>query len=120
MTLVPRTCAVRQELEAWGQQQPALPLLVEKPGRTKARGASPLAWAKRRPPGGGRVQRGTGRLRRQLRFVVVHSSQLAQQQAQSYAAAQAKEAEAVADHVQHVQARWFACLRRCRGRHRRV
>jgi hypothetical protein len=42
--------------------------------------------------------------------VVVHSSQRAQQQAQSYAAAQAKEAEAVADHVRHVHARWFACL----------
>jgi len=28
LTLVPRTCAVRQELEAWGQQQSALPLLV--------------------------------------------------------------------------------------------
>src|SRR5262247_2267077 len=35
VTLVPRTCAVRHELEAWGQQQPALPLLVEKPGRTQ-------------------------------------------------------------------------------------
>src|SRR5215468_10607611 len=35
VTLVPRTCAVRQALEAWGQQQPALPLLVEKPGRTQ-------------------------------------------------------------------------------------
>jgi hypothetical protein len=35
VTLVPRTCSVRQELEAWGQQQPPLPLLVEKPGRTK-------------------------------------------------------------------------------------
>jgi hypothetical protein len=44
-----------------------------------------------------------------LRFVVVHSSQLAQQHAQSYAAAQAKEAEAVVEHRQHVQARWFAC-----------
>src|SRR5215475_6405311 len=31
VTLVPRTCAVRPELEAWGQQQSALPLLVEKP-----------------------------------------------------------------------------------------
>src|SRR5918911_3799885 len=30
VTLVPRTCAVRQELEAWGRQQPALPILVEK------------------------------------------------------------------------------------------
>jgi hypothetical protein len=44
------------------------------------------------------------------RFVVVHSRQLAQQQTQPYAAAQEQEAEAVADHVQQVQARWFACL----------
>src|SRR5262245_53826851 len=44
-----------------------------------------------------------------LRFVVVHSSQLAQQQTQSYAAAQAKEAEAVVAHSRQVQARWFAC-----------
>jgi hypothetical protein len=42
--------------------------------------------------------------------VVVHSSQLARQQAQSYAAAQAKETEAVADHVRQMQVRWFACL----------
>jgi len=35
VTLVPRTCAVRQELEAWGQQQGPLPLLLEKPGRTR-------------------------------------------------------------------------------------
>ena len=42
VTLVPRTCAVRQELEAWGQQQPALPLLVEKPGRTQAE--APRRW----------------------------------------------------------------------------
>jgi transposase len=44
-----------------------------------------------------------------LRFVVVHSSQLAQQQTQAYTAAQQKEAGAVAAHVQRVQARWFAC-----------
>jgi transposase len=31
ITLVPRTCAVRQELETWGQQQEALPLLLEAP-----------------------------------------------------------------------------------------
>ena len=42
VTLVPRTCAIRQELEAWGQQQPALPLLVEKPGRTKDE--APRRW----------------------------------------------------------------------------
>jgi hypothetical protein len=45
----------------------------------------------------------------QLHFVVVHSSQLAQQQAQTYAIAQAKEATALADHRQHVHARWSAC-----------
>jgi len=44
-----------------------------------------------------------------IRLVVVHSSQLAHQQTQTYASGQAKEAEAVTDHVQRVQARWFAC-----------
>jgi transposase len=109
VTLVPRTCAVRQELEAWGQQQPALPLLVEKPGRTKAE--APRRWH------GQSVMRPVEVEYRDeqvapaaLRFVVVHSSQLAQQQAQSYAAAQAKEAEALADHQKRVPARWFACL----------
>jgi hypothetical protein len=42
VTIVPRTCAVRQELEAWGREQPALPLLVEKPGRTQAE--APRRW----------------------------------------------------------------------------
>jgi Domain of unknown function (DUF4277) len=35
VTLVPRTWAVRQELEGWGQQQSTWPLLVEKPARTQ-------------------------------------------------------------------------------------
>src|SRR5262245_16667050 len=35
ITLVPRTCAVRPELAAWGQQHGPLPLLLEKPGRTR-------------------------------------------------------------------------------------
>jgi len=108
VTLVPRTCAVRQELEAWGQQQPALPLLVEKPGRTKDdvcrqwHGQSVVRQVE--------VESSDGRVALEtLRFVVVHASQLAQQQAQAYAAAQAKETEAVADHVRQVHARWFAC-----------
>jgi hypothetical protein len=42
--------------------------------------------------------------------VVGHSSQLAQQQAQSSVAAPAKAIEAVADQVPQVQTRWFACL----------
>jgi hypothetical protein len=45
--LVPRMCAVRQELEAWGQQHSGLPLLVEKPGRTKDE--APRRWHGHRP-----------------------------------------------------------------------
>src|SRR5712691_7284742 len=106
ITFVPRTCAVRQALEAWGRQQPPWPLLLEKPGRTQDEahrrwhGQSVLRQVE--------VAYSDGRVAQEaLRFVVVHSSQLAQQQTQTYAAAQGKEAEAVAAHVQHVQARWF-------------
>src|SRR5262252_10195802 len=58
----------------------------------------------------GEVEYSDGRVASEaLRFVVVHSSQLAHQQTQTYASAQTKEAEAIANHVQRVQARWFAC-----------
>jgi len=108
VTLVPRTCAIRQELEAWGQQQPALPLLVEKPGRTQDE--EPRRWHGHSVMRQVEVEDSDGRVASEaLRFVVVHSSQLAQQQVQSYAAAQTKEAEAVVEHLKHVQARWFAC-----------
>jgi transposase len=108
ITLVPRTCAIRQELEAWGQQQPGLPLLVEKPGRTKDE--APRRWHGHSVLRRVEVEYSTGRVaQEELRFVVVHSSQLAQQQTQAYTAAQAKEAEAVTAHVKQVQARWFAC-----------
>jgi transposase len=108
ITLVPRTCAVRQEVEAWGQQHGALPLLLEKPGRTRQE--PPRCWhgqsVVRRVP----VEYADGRLdMAEIRFLVVHSSQLAQQAATAYAAAQAKEAERVAEHIQRVEARWFAC-----------
>lgn len=108
ITLVPRTCTVRQEVEAWGQQQGALPLLLEKPGRTRQEPAR--QWhgqsVVRRVP----VEYTDGRLdMAEIRFLVVHSSQLAHQMAVAYAAAQAKEAERIAEHVQHVEARWFAC-----------
>ena len=108
VTLVPRTCAVRQELEAWGGQQPALPLLVEKPGRTKDE--APRRWHGQSMVRQVEVEYSGGRVAQEpVRFVVVHSSQLAQQQTQTYAAGQAKEADVVADHVRQVQARWFAC-----------
>jgi len=109
VTLVPRTCTVRQELEAWGQQQATLPLLLEKPGRTKAE--APRRWHGHSVFRQVEVEYNEGRVAQEvLRFVVVHSSQLAQQQGQSYAAAQAKEAGAVADHVRQVHAQWFACV----------
>ena len=107
ITLGPRPCAVRQEVEAWGQQHGAVPLLLEKPGRTRQE--PPRRWhgqrVVRRVPG----EDADGRLAvAEIRFLVVHSSQLAHQAAVAYAAAQAKEAERVTAHVQHVQARWFA------------
>ena len=109
ITLVPRTCAVRQALEAWGQQQAALPLLVEKPGRTKAE--APRRWHGHSVIRQVEVEYSEARVAPvALRFVVVHANQLARQQAQAYAVAHAKETEAVADHVRQVQDRWFACL----------
>src|ERR671932_1365045 len=94
VTLVPRTCAIRQELEAWGQQQPALPLLVEKPGRTTAE--APRRWHGQSVVRRVEVEYSDGRVTSEvLRFVVVHSSQLAHPQTQTYTNAQAKEAEAV-------------------------
>ena len=109
VTLVPRTCSVRQELEAWGQQQSPLPLLVEKPGRTKLE--APRRWHGQSVMRQVEVEyRGGRTAQEEVRFVVGRSSQLAQQPAQSYGAAQAKEAKAVADHVRQVHARWFACL----------
>src|SRR5262245_10573660 len=108
VTLVPRTCAVRQELEAWGGQQPTLPLLVEKPGRTQDE--APRRWHGHSGVRQVEVEYSDGRgVAEALRFVVVHSSQLAQQQTHAYSAAQAKEAEALVAHTTHVQARWFAC-----------
>src|SRR5215467_9099445 len=108
VTLVPRTCAVRQELEAWGQQQPPLPLLMEKPGRTKDEACR--QWHGQSVIRPVEVEYSDGRVTQEaLRFLVVHSSQLAQQQTQTYTAAQEKEAEGVTAHVKHVQARWFAC-----------
>ena len=109
VTLVPRTCTIRQTLEAWGQQHPALPLLVEKPGRTKAE--APRRWHGHSVIRQVEVEYSDGRVApAPLRFIVVHSSQLAQQQMQSYAGAQAKEAAGLADHVTRVRAQWFACV----------
>jgi transposase len=108
ITLVPRTCAVRQEVETWGQQHGPLPLLLEKPGRTRQE--SPRRWHGASVVRQVEVEDADGRLDlAELRFLVVHSSQLADQSAVAYAAAQAKEAERLAEHIRRVEARWFAC-----------
>ena len=108
ITLVPRTCAVRHELEAWGQQHGALPLWLEKPGRTRQE--PPRHWHGHSVLRRVAVEYTDGRQDvAELRFLVVHSSQLAHQAAVAYAAAQAKEAERVTEHVRHVEAQWFAC-----------
>src|SRR6266516_2910697 len=94
ITLVPRTCAVRQELETWGQQQEVLPLLLEKPGRTRQE--PPRRWHGRSITRPVAVEYADGRLAEEaLRFLVVRSSQLAQQATAAYTAAQAKEAERI-------------------------
>ena len=80
--LVPRTCAIRQELEARGGQHPALPLLVEKPGRTKDE--EPRRWHGHSVLRRVEVEDSEGRVaQEEMRFIVVHSSQLAQQHAQT-------------------------------------
>jgi len=108
ITLVPRTCAVRPELEAWGQQHGPLPLLLEKPGRTRRE--PPRRWHGHSVVRQVEVEYAAGRLAlAELRFLVVHSSQVAQQAAVAYTAAQAKEVERVAEHIQRVEARWCAC-----------
>src|SRR5919204_2421220 len=108
ITLVPRTCAVRQELETWGQQHGPLPLLLEKPGRTRQE--PPRRWHGQSVIRRVAVEYADGQQdMAELRFLVVHSSQLASQAAEASTAAQAKEAERVAEHIQRVEARWFAC-----------
>ena len=108
ITLVPRTCAVRQEVEAWGQQHGALPLLLEKPGRTRQE--PPRRWYGHSVVRRVEVEYADGRLEMAaLRFLVVHASQLAHQAAVTYAAVHAKEAAQVAEHIVRVEARWFAC-----------
>src|ERR671935_1670279 len=75
VTLVPRTCAVRQELEVWGRQQSTLPLLVEKPGRTKDE--APRHWHGQSVTRPVEVEYSDGRVAgEELRFVVVHAGQL--------------------------------------------
>lgn len=81
---------------------------MEKPGRTKDEACR--RWHGHSVIRPVEVEYSDGRVtQEELRFLVVHSSQLAQQHTQTYASAQEKEAAALTDHVQRVHARGFAC-----------
>jgi hypothetical protein len=77
VTLGPRTCAVRQDLEAWARPQPACPLVVETPGRTTD--AAPRRWHGHSVRRDVEVEDGGGRVAVEaLRVVVGHASPRAQ------------------------------------------
>jgi transposase len=108
LTLGPRTGSIRQEVEAWGQQQSSLPLLLEKPARR--RHGTPRRWYGDRVMREVEVEYGDGRIElAPMRFVAVYSNQLAQQHEHAYGQAQEREARAVAEHISEVQRRSCAC-----------
>jgi transposase len=108
VTLVPRTCAIRQEVESWGQQQPSLPLLLEKAG--KRRSDAPRRWYGRSVTRQVEVEDGQGQVTlAPMRFVAVYSTQLAQRHAEAHTGQQLKEAKFLATHIAQVQSRQFAC-----------
>ena len=108
VTRVPRTCAIRQELEAWGSQQGPLPVLLEKPGRTQHE--APRYWRGQSVLRSVEVEYADGQCgQADLRFLVVHSSSLAQQETTAAATAQTKEAVQVEAHCKHVTAQHYAC-----------
>ena len=108
VTLVPRTCAIRQEVEAWGQRRVSLPLWLEKPG--KRRSDAPRRWYGRSVTRQVEVEDGEGHVTlAPIRFVAVYSTQLAQRHAEAHAHQQHKEAKSLATHIAQVQSRPFAC-----------
>jgi transposase len=108
VTLVPRTCGIRQEVEAWGQKQSSLPLLVDKPARRRR--DTPRRWYGRSLTRQVEVEYADGRIAwAPLRFVAVDSSQWAQHHAEAYGKAPQRETEALTEHVAQVPRRRFAC-----------
>ena len=108
VTLVPHTCAIRQEVEAWGRHQSSVPLLLEKAGRTRQE--PPRRWYGRSVTRAVEVAYEDGRVvLAPVRFVAVYSTQLAQQHAEAYEAGQRREAAALAQAIAEVEARRFAC-----------
>jgi Domain of unknown function (DUF4277) len=103
VTRVPRTCALRQALEAWGQQQALLPIWLEKPGPTSPE--APRCWRGQSVLRQVDVEDADGHITQaESRFVVIHSSALVQQESHAAATAHPKEVERVAAHIKHVTA----------------
>jgi hypothetical protein len=114
VTLVPRTCSIRQEVEAWGQRQVSLPLLLERPA--KRQGHGPRRWYGRSVMREVEVEDEKGHVTlTPIRFIALYSTPLAQHHEQSYSQAQAREAQALATHIAHVQSRPFACEADAKG-----
>jgi transposase len=108
VTLVPRTCGIRQEVETGGQKQVSLPLLLEKPG--KRRLDAPRRWYGRSVTRQVEVEDGQGQVSlAPMRFVAVCSTQLAQRHAEAHARQQEQEAKSLATHIAQVEARQLAC-----------
>ena len=122
VTLVPRTCSIREEDEDWGQHQVSLPLLLERPA--KRHGEMPRRWYGRSVKRKIEVEYQDGAIAlAPIRFLAVYSTQLAQQHEQAHEQAQAREAEALTTHVAQVvsgvgptlQSRQFACAADAEG-----
>lgn len=108
VTLVPRTCGIRQEVEAWGQKQSSLPLLIDKPARRRQE--APRRWYGRSLRREGEVEYADGRIAPSpVRFVAVYSTPLAQHHEAASGKAQVREAEILAEQVAQVQRRRYAC-----------
>jgi transposase len=108
VTLVPRTCAIRQDVERWGQQQVSLPLLLEKPGKRLS--DTPRRWYGRSVTRQVEVEDRDGQVSRApMRFVAVYSTQLAQRHAEAHDRKQKQEAQALTTHITQVKRRRFAC-----------
>jgi hypothetical protein len=108
VTCVPRPCAGRQALAAWGRQPSAVPLLVAKPGRRTT--DAPRYWhghsVMRQVAGADSDGRSASAA---LRLVVVHASHLAHQHTPTSTSGPGTAATAGADHGNRVEAQWLAC-----------
>lgn len=114
VTLVPRTCCIRQEVEAWGQRQVSWPRLLERPA--KRQGDGPRRWYGRSVMGEVEVDDQEGRVTlAPIRFIAVYSTPLAQHHEGAHSQAQAREAESLATPIAHVQRRPVACEADAKG-----